>query len=323
MDQKEIFKFRVDTAGELIESNAFLTEKISIDHAKGLIKYSKSFPVTMKYLSPYEEEQSVKAIKDKKTNFKEDDVEYSISALGYRNSRPVEEIYNSVGVWGCSYTFGVGVPYADIYSNILESKLNTPVHNFGIPGAGIQKVTRSFIVNNNYFKFKTAFFVMPSLYRFEHLSFNNYSTKEEVPSDAISTFDLIPNWVPKHNKPLAKRTQILYELHDDAFFIMELSKNLELIKQSAELNGTKVYFATWCHKTHEFLLKYDISKAELVQFIESSEDMMHDSVQDFARDGMHPGIRSHQATANALYGLYYKGIRPSRSIENKQNLKLI
>jgi len=321
MDQKVIFKFRVNTPEELIESNNFITEKVSINHSK-LVEPIKSFPVTMRYLNPFEEELSIKAIKDKKTNFKEDDVEYSINALGYRNSRPVEEMHNSVGVWGCSYTLGVGVPYADIYSSILERKLNTPVHNFGLPGAGMQRITRSFIVNNNYFKFNTAFFVIPSLYRFEYLSFNNYSTEKEILSDAISTFDLIPNWAPKHNKALARKSRMFYEIHDEAFFIMELSKNLELIKQNAELNGTKVYLTTWCDQVDKFLLKYDMPGVELIQFIENNENFLNNSVYNFARDGYHPGLKSHQATANALYGLY-KGIRPSKSIENKQNLKFI
>ena len=119
MDQKVIFKFKVNTLEELIESNAFITGKISMTH-----RDYKNFPTTMKYLTPYEEEISIKAIRDKKTNFKEDDVEYSIGTLGYRNSRTTEELYDSVGVWGCSYTLGVGMPYKDIYSSILEDKLN-------------------------------------------------------------------------------------------------------------------------------------------------------------------------------------------------------
>ncbi len=317
MDQKVIFKYRVDTKQKLIESNAFITEKISQFHLNYI-----NFPTTVKYLTSYEEEASTKAIKDKKTKLRDEDVNYHISPLGYRNSRTVEEMHNSVGVWGCSYTFGVGVPYADIYSNILENKLNTPVHNFGIPGAGIQKITRSFLVNNNYFKFKTAFFVMPSLYRFEYLSFNDYNTEKEVPSDNVSTYDLIPNWTPKHNKTLAKKSRMFYELHDEAFFIMEFNKNLELIRQNAELNGTKVYFTTWCNRAYKFLLKYSMPEIELVQFIENNENMISGSVQDFARDGFHPGLRSHQATADILYDLS-KGIKPSKSFENKKNLKFI
>lgn len=317
MDQKVIFKFKVDTLEELIESNAFITGKISMTH-----RDYKNFPATMKYLSPYEEEISIQAIKDKKTNFKEDDVEYNINALGYRNNRTAEYMQDSVGVWGCSYTLGVGVPYADIYSSILENKLNTPVHNFGIPGAGMQKITRSFIVNNNYFKFRTAFFVMPSLYRLEYLSFNDYSTKEEVPSEEVSTFDLIPNWIPKHNKALARKSRMMYEVHDEAFFIMELSKNLELIRQNAELNRTKLYLATWCDQVHKFLSKYNMPGVELVQFIENNENFLDNSVYNFARDGFHPGIKSHQATADTLYNMY-TGIKPDEKIEINKKLKFI
>lgn len=317
MDQKVIFKYRVSTLGELVESNSFITEKVSQYHRNFL-----NFPQTLRYLTPYEEEVSIKALKEGKTRLKEEDVDYSINILGYRETKPVQQMYNSAGVWGCSYTFGVGVPAESIYSNILEKKLNTPVYNFGIPGGGIQKITRSFLVNNNYFKFKTAFFVLPSMYRFEFLSFNNYDTADEIPSENVSSFDLIPNWMPKHNKVLTRKGKLFYEAHDEAFFLMEFNRNLELIRQNAEINGTKVYFTTWCGHAYSIFPKYGITELELVDFVENNENIIDGSIKDFARDGFHPGMRSHQATADVLHNLF-NGVKPPRDTKANENLKLI
>jgi hypothetical protein len=83
-----------------------------------------------------------------------------------------------------------------------------------------------------------------------------------------------------------------------------------------------VYFATWCDQVHKFLLKYSIPGIELIQFVENNENMINGSVQDFARDGFHPGVRSHRATANALYG-FYKGVRSNKNTQSSKNLKLI
>jgi hypothetical protein len=317
MRQELLFNHNPTQLIDLVEINRYLTNKVSSYHEK-----LGSSIIKAKYLSPYEEEISLKAIQDGKTQMKLDDVEYCINPAGYREPKSIKQMHNSTGVWGCSYTFGVGVPEKDLYCSLLSEKLQTPIHNFGIPGAGIQKITKSFIVNNNFFKFKTAFFVMPSLYRFEHASFSNYDTPNEVFSDKISSFDFIPNSVPKHNKDLARKVRMFYELHDDAFFFMEFYKNLELIKQNAEINNTKLYFTTWCEASYKFCLEYKIPGFSTVQFLENNENMIHGSIQDFARDGFHPGIRSHQATANVLYDLY-KGITPSKSFENKKNLKFI
>lgn len=318
MDQKLLFKYRPDTLAEVTEINRYLTNKVSSFH-----KQLPDTPLNLQYLSSFEKETSIKAIQDRKTQLREEDVSYYINPMGYREPKPIAEMYNSVGVWGCSYTFGVGVPYTDIYSVSLSDKLKTPVYNFGIPGAGIQKITRSFISNNNFFKFKTAFFVMSSLNRFEYLSFNNYDTPDEIPSDEVSTFDIIPNWIPTHNKALARKGRMLYELHDDAFFLMEFIKNVEMIKQNAEVHGTKVYFSTWCGVTYRLLLKYGISDFCIVQFLENNEDVIDGNIKDFARDGFHPGIRSHKDTANILYDLTQGIIRPDQPYRPKENTNFI
>ena len=90
--------------------------------------------------------------------------------------------------------------------------------------------------------------------------------------------------------------------------MVELVRNLELIKQNAEINGTKLYFTTWCDTTYNLLVKYEICDIEIVKFIENMEFFIGQTVNDFARDGLHPGIRSHQETANVLHDLY-KGIK--------------
>ena len=108
---------------------------------------------------------------------------------------------------------------------------------------------------------------------------------------------------------------MFYELFDDAFFLAELIKNLELIKQNAEINGTKVYFATWCNATYKLFIKYDIPEFKIVQFVENNQELTGKPVNDFARDGFHPGLRSHIATAKTLHDLYSSPPNPGSSLK--------
>jgi hypothetical protein len=250
-------------------------------------------PTRFEVLHTSEEKESKEAINKGKTNFKFEDVHYDVSELGYRISNPLENIKNSVGVFGCSYTFGVGMPYEKIYSTLLQDRLKKPVYNFGIPGGNIQKIAKAFCSINNFYRLDTAIFVLPSLYRYEFIREDgNYFYQE----------DLIPNYPPYDSPTVYK---MLYEEFDDATFFNEYIKNINLIRYNAKINGTKTYITSWCKTTLDLVKKYDLDLFNVgqVRFIESEESHAGINVTDFARDGYHPGIRSHALSADLIYNV--------------------
>jgi hypothetical protein len=250
-------------------------------------------PTRFEFLHSLEERQSNEAMKKGITDFKIEDVQYDLSELGYRILNPLEEIKNSIGVFGCSYTFGVGVPYEKVYSTLLQDKLKRPVYNFGIPGGNIQKIAKAFCSINNFYRLDTAVFVLPSLYRYEFI-------RED--GDYFYQEDLIPNY-PPYNSPTVYK--MLYEEFDDTTFFNEYIKNINLIKYNAKISGTKIYITTWCKTTLELVKKYnlDLFNVEQVRFVESEEAQAGINVTDFARDGYHPGIRSHALSADLIYNV--------------------
>jgi hypothetical protein len=281
-----IFKYEVDSYEDLVLHNNFLLSKVSKYHRES------NLPNNVKYLNDVEEKISKEAIKNRKTNFNEDDVTYEINELGYRTKHPVDKIKDSIGVFGCSYTFGVGVPHEHIFTTILENKLGVPVHNFGIPGGGIQKLTKSFTSINSLYKLKTAIFVLPSLYRYEFINRQNNYTIEQI--------DFIPNFKPQ-DKENIKNFDAIYSAFDDITFLNEYCKHLNIIKMHAKLSNTKIYFTTWCNETEKFIRKYNIENFEnKILFYESYDELMGKPVNDFARDGMHPGIRTHFKTSEII-----------------------
>lgn len=250
-------------------------------------------PKRFTYMSTHEEKQTEDAIKNNLTNIKIDDVRYDTCELGYRISNPLEGIKNSIGVFGCSYTFGIGIPYDKTYTHLLQERLGVPVYNFGIPGSGIQKITKSFCSINGFYKLKTAIFVLPSLYRYEFL-------KEE--GDYFIQEDLIPNYPPY---TLKKTYELLYSEFGDVTFFNEYIKHIHLIKLNAKIHGTKVYFTTWCGVTLDLLKKYNVDYFEpaKIRFLESERSHSGEKINDFARDGMHPGLKSHELTCDELYNM--------------------
>jgi hypothetical protein len=250
-------------------------------------------PTGLDYLHNLEEKQSREAISKGITNFKSEDVHYSLSELGYRISNPLEQIKNSTGVFGCSYTFGVGMPYEKTYSSLLQNKLKEPVYNFGIPGGNIQKIAKAFCSLNNFYRLDKAIFVLPSVYRYEFI-------KED--SGYLYQEDFIPNFPPYNNPSIYK---MLYEEFDDVTFFNEYIKNINLIRYNAKISGTKTYITSWCKTTLDLVKKYDLDLFNVgqVRFVESEESHAGIDVKDFARDGYHPGIRSHALSADLIYNV--------------------
>jgi len=285
---KESILFRYDKLKDLEELR--LLSLYLLNKSTNGICFS---PTRLDYLHGLEEKESKEAISKGITNFKSEDVHYDLSELGYRTSNPLDKIKNSTGVFGCSYTFGVGMPYEKTYSSLLQNKLKEPVYNFGIPGGNIQKIAKAFCSINNFYRLDKAVFVLPSLYRYEFIKENG---------DELYQEDFIPNYPPYNNPTIYK---MLYEEFDDVTFFNEYIKNINLIRYNAKISGTNTYITSWCKTTIDLVRKYDLDlfNVEKVRFVESEEAYAGINVTDFARDGYHPGIRSHALSADLIYNV--------------------
>ncbi len=259
---------------------------------------------TVRYTSEEEKEACLEAKKKGTTNIEEETVRYTISPLGYRLTNPLDSIHRSTGIFGCSITYGIGIPEDQTFSHLLQENLKTPVHNFGIPGGSIQKIRKSFISINNYYKLETAILVLPSMSRFEFIG--------KEPVDKVDTL-YSEGYVPAFNPINPARRgfyEALYTYYQDITFFDEFSKNLQLIKLNAQINGTKLYLFTWDYVLLNLATHYKITGLEnspLVRFIENDELQRGEKVVDFARDGMHPGLRSQKSITDLILRKLGKG----------------
>jgi hypothetical protein len=271
----------------------------------------------VRFTTPMEKEHSLKAIKEGTTNLKAQDVSYNISELGFRLENPIDFIGKGVGVFGCSVTYGIGVPAEKTFCAQLQEKTGLPVYNFGIPGGGIQKITKAFVALNNQFKLKTAVFIMPSMHRFELIGLEDF--------DEIYTESYVP-----HFTPVNADRQAIYDLaythYDNLDFLDEFVKNMALIKANAKVHGTEVHFLTWDLALRDLAATYqikDLLKYRIVHFLETSEKVQGLKVTDFARDGYHPGLRTQTSIANYLYYAIFKSKLEKDGLKPRSGKKII
>jgi len=64
-------------------------------------------------------------------------VRLQLNELGHRNPEPAAAANGQIWVIGDSMTFGWGVERAEMYSEVLEKRLNAPVYNLASPGTDI------------------------------------------------------------------------------------------------------------------------------------------------------------------------------------------
>ncbi len=313
--EREHILFNYDNLNSFEELQLFC-KYLFYQSIMGIGTQKDSLP-NVRFTTPYEKEQSLKAIKEGTTNLKAGDVSYNISDLSFRLENPIDFVGKGIGVFGCSITYGIGVPAEKTFCGQLQSLINTPVYNFGIPGAGVQKIAKAFVALNNQFKLKTAVFLMPSMHRFELLGLEDF--------DELYSESYVPNFTPI-NSLRQGVYDLAYTHYDDIHFFDEFLKNLALIKTNAKLHGTEVHFLTWDMRLKELAATYqvkDLNKYKIVQFVDIAEKVQGVKVTDLARDGAHPGVRAHTNIATYLYHAIFRPKSIKESLKPKSGRKII
>jgi hypothetical protein len=272
---------------------------------QSVLGVSKAYesPISVQYTNHFERELAIAAVKKGTTNIGLEEVKYTVSRLGYRLTNPLDTIKRGIGIFGCSITYGIGIPEDRLFINLLQKEVKQPIHNFGIPGGSVQKIAKSFVSLNNFYKLKKAIFLIPAMHRFEHMG-------EEVRNGKKLIFS--ESYIPSFN-PINEARRDVYETvyanFQDLSFFDEFIKLITLIKHNAALNGTEVHFYTWDYKIQQLVEKFkikDLTKLGLLRFPENEDKCQGREAFDFARDGMHPGYRSQQAMYELLLPAFGK-----------------
>lgn len=246
----------------------------------------------LKLLSPYKEEHLLWKVTDRLHRYmsayeaehsstnQEDNWNYYINDWLFRENWNCNTP-KKVGFFGCSVTFGIGVPSELTFVKQVESYYGSENYeciNLGTPGAGIQRISKIVRTSSKIFNFDAAIVTLPTPTRF--LSHSGHR----------GLIDFSPAFIPEECKKEYKN--IYVGLHNNDFVSL-MFDYIDLISLIFEKQNIPVLWGTWDDHTQRIL---EISKPP-----ESILPMIihHPSV-GFARDGGHPGPAAHKAYANSI-----------------------
>lgn len=90
---------------------------------------------------------------------------------------------------GCSFTFGLGVPYDRIWHSICGKELNLSVDNLGICGASVRKSVMTFMTYCQIYGIpKTVFALFPEMNRYAYFGYNYYAYDSFAPKYAKAPY---------------------------------------------------------------------------------------------------------------------------------------
>jgi len=244
-----------------------------------------------RYSGVHERERSRLAIKEGKTNFKEEDVSYTVNRLGIRTSGvDLVDDYVPLLTIGCSFTFGEGLPYEMTWSYLIAKKLKCSFENLGFPGSSISRIARILTTILPIKKPERVIVLLPASSRQELFIKHNKS---------FLTIDYTPGY-PQDEHLLEEICKDYERSLSSEIDTVDLYKNLQLIKLSAEAAGTKVTISSWDKSVHDKL--YDVF--EEYQIAPTFHFLVNDKDDAKARDGSHPGLNPNKLFAEELEFLF-------------------
>jgi hypothetical protein len=233
-----------------------------------------------------------------KDKWPHEDFDYEFSELGFRDVDLPESV--DLAAFGCSYTFGVGLPIKRTWHKLLADKHNLTSYNFGQPGASIKTISDIFCIVSNNVKIKKAVILLPSYMR--------ASVTTQSLSKSIKFYDLLPT-KPSRWLQSSSNTNVFDILHDmyykytpDAEFIRTMKDAVYMIEYLAKTKNIELFISSWDRPTYDLLKVMEFKYAKLIDEWVDPSEFNHITNSDYARDGNHPGILHHEYWANKITG---------------------
>lgn len=215
-------------------------------------------------------------------------IDYRINRYGFRAEDTVTDV--DIAAFGCSFTFGLGLPADKLWHSFLAAKLGLNSFNFGIPGASVQTVCEIFLIVSTHINIKKAIFLLPSFARSQIVK---YSDK------TLYSVSLIPG----HKSILAEHLGIESEIYYRGIPLEDVYKQAKnilcLVDHIAKERNIELYLSTWDFDSGQFLNQMTFNHAKLLPKWVTPPH----GIDDFARDKMHPGIVHHQHWVDQIKSL--------------------
>jgi hypothetical protein len=214
--------------------------------------------------------------------------DYVLNHLGFRNKTIPNEV--ELAAFGCSFTFGTGLPVDSLWHSILASNLNVSSANYGVPGASIKSILDVALIISKHIKIKKAVFLLPAYSRIQ-------IAKTSPFKDEVNYLSVIPN----HNSELTRSygidTELIIKATPDEEMLKVTRDSLYLVDYIFKQRGIATYYSSWDIETYNFIREMDLEGTVLPNWTSTSEQQ---AKSDLARDKLHPGLEHHYQFANKI-----------------------
>ena len=137
--------------------------------------------------------------------------------------------------YGCSITWGSGVPDSAVWPAQLASSMGWSYNNFAVPAIGQEECVNLFMATSRMIKMQTAIFMLPDFSRV---------TQAFMHEDQLEYFT-ITGILPSNSRKDIEQFHRDYNMLPDYFFYDKQMRNLEIISRLAELQGIRVLVSNW------------------------------------------------------------------------------
>ena len=232
--------------------------------------------------------------------YKQEDVLYEINEYGFRINTLLnkKESSNIIACFGCSNTFGVGLPYHETWPSVLNTILGDvwEVKNYGVSGASNDTITRLVCnyINNNKPKIICCYF--PEIFRLEFFDKN------------LDLKNFFPLQIDNHCSVTDYNAYKTLSTEENCIF--NFVKNFKLIRYLCLSNNINFYWNTWSENILDMGKSGITSNFDFDSFTGSLYDdsdiykYLPDNYNfhnDTARDGAHFGAIVNEKLADSFY----------------------
>jgi len=217
----------------------------------------------------------------------QEDFDYTNNSWGFRCNHTALPV--DIMAFGCSITYGVGVPQNRTWASVLAQRLGATVANYGIPGLSTRECSHMFTQLTRFIQPKTAVFLLPEYTR-AHLSC--------VVDDRVEYFTAFDNYLQNrikrrwpHRHTVCENYYNLPMTHHIDQFLMDIHN----ICTVAEARGINVVMASWAVNSNSILQTQQFDAygtvCKTIPFIVKDQN---------GRDRSHPGVVYHQQLAQSI-----------------------
>lgn len=208
---------------------------------------------------------------------------YTINDNGFRGAEfPTE---TDIAAFGCSFTFGSGLPDSMLWYKLLADELGKSGVNFGVPSASIESIVDIFLIASTHIKMKSAVFLFPPHTRMQ------IAMKHPV-NDRIDYLNTDVSCVSVINKAYGLDPEYLYRGIPEEEMYKSCKNKIYLLEHIAKERGIDIYVSSWSADTYKLLEGLELESAILLP--EWSSPSMEFADNDKARDNKHPGPKHHE-----------------------------